>query len=166
MDQNDLQTSLAHIEDSWGLAQFQDEDGDIRLIRFNAGFIPWRGKQSYPLRMGIAIPTEDGDFGEEVEEALAKAEAKLFEVCKASGKAVVTLFITEPHYKEALLYIQEEPVGEAIMDDLAALNLGFEFQYYYEEDADWQVYWLVADDLDLLPKMPGEESKEKPASQS
>ena len=42
------------------------------------------------------------------------------------------------------------------MDKLVALDLGLEYQYYFDDDEDWQVYWTVADDLDLLPKHESE----------
>ena len=157
MNLDDQDTSLASVIDAWGLAKFADDDGSIKLIRFNSGFIPWRGKQDFPIRMGIAIPTMDDDFGEEWEETLERAEEALFDLAGQSGEAAITLFITEPHYKESLLYVKSEAAGEKLMDALEALKLDIEFQYYYEEDADWQVYWIVADDLDLLPKMDGEQ---------
>ena len=165
-DKSAQESSVSAVVDSWGIAKFQDEDGEVRLIRFNSGFIPWRGKPQFPVRMGIAIPSSAEDFGDDWDAQLEQVEEKLFELCKQSGKAVVTLFITEPHYKETLLYLASVEDGEALMDGLDSLGLKLVFEYYFEVDADWQVYWSVADDLDLLPKFDGEEQQADQAEKS
>ncbi len=124
----------------WFGAETGTKGEDYTLFRVNKGLTDAAGHPDYPIRVGVAIPT---DSLQEENDTLNAVEDMLVERLETTELGVLAMVVSRldgQQFKEFVFYTKENVDFKKLHEDIQSAFPKYEVQFYAENDPEWSLY--------------------------
>jgi len=131
------------IDGPWSIAEGEN-DGNVMIVRSNAGYRDFGSVPGYEHQVGIAVPLRrpepTGLPSPEENFELGEIEARICNSLQEQAESLLVAIITTSGMKEFVLYTRDPQRVKQRFEQLRNQVTSHELQLIIQADEDWEIY--------------------------